>query len=106
MVDMRSPPAKPRLRIKDQTLSDLVEPEDYPPAALRAEESGAVGLQLVIGTDGRAFDCRITASSGSAILDRATCDMLKRRSRFWPALDHRGKPVVALVDHGVTWSLP
>lgn len=67
--------------------------DDYPKAALRAGAQGAVSVELLIGSDGRAEACEITRSSGSVLLDRATCRLAVRHGRFLPAKDADGQAV-------------
>jgi protein TonB len=78
----------------------------YPPAAIRAEESGRVVAKLTIGTDGRVTDCVVTTSSNSSSLDQATCRIAKSRVRYSPALDAAGNPIAATTSLPVRWVLP
>jgi protein TonB len=80
--------------------------DDYPTAALASRAEGVVGFALTIGADGRIIGCAITRSSGSAALDAATCNILRRRARFAPAMDGNGRPVVSTLDQQVEWKLP
>src|SRR3546814_1061210 len=49
---------------------------DYPLQALREGRKGTSHFSVTVGTDGRAKDCVITKSSGSADLDAETCRMM------------------------------
>jgi TonB family protein len=80
--------------------------DDYPAAALRAYEQGTTGFRLVIGPNGRVTACEVTASSGSAALDQATCRILRSRARYTPARDSRGNPTTGSDFGRVTWRLP
>ena len=91
---VRSP--QPRL-----PLLSLFSPDDYPAAA--SGRRGVVGLKLFIDPQGRLMTCGINRSSGEAALDVATCDILRRRSRFVPAVDERGGPTSGQVDVQVDW---
>lgn len=73
-------------------------PSDFPMAAYEARQQGIVGIRLTVARDPAATRCEITASSGSAILDRATCDILRRRA--FASEDN------ALVIGQVAWVLP
>ena len=53
-------------------------------------------MEFKIGTDGRARDCRAVRSSGSAILDAATCRLGEERYVYSPALDKAGKPTTII----------
>jgi len=100
-VEATAPPAV-RARLKQTNLfADL----DYPPAAIRAGEEGAVEFELRIGPNGRVERCDILVSSGSAILDSATCAMIRTRARFVPALDSKGKTTWDSLRAKTDWRL-
>lgn len=79
---------------------------DYPIEAIRAAERGVVRFQLVVGTDGRARDCLILASSGHTPLDEAVCATISARARFVPPRDGAGAPVEGSFISWVTFQLP
>lgn len=81
-------------------------PADYPVAALAAREQGRVAMLLVVGQDGRVRQCLITRSSGSAVLDSTSCNIVRRRGRFTPAADFQGNPVDATFNVEWEWRLP
>lgn len=80
--------------------------DDYPASALRAEEEGVVGITMRVGADGRVTSCAVTAPSGHASLDQATCRLYQRRARFAPARDDGGTPVAGTFTDRVRWVLP
>jgi protein TonB len=84
----------------------LFSSEDYPNSALSANEQGTTAVQLTIGTDGRVSGCNITSSSGSSSLDNATCNILRRRARFSPAMDSDGHPTTDTYSQRITWRVP
>lgn len=86
--------------------NDWITTDDYPPSAIRAEEEGVVGIALRIGADGRSQSCTVTASSGHASLDQATCRLYQRRARFIPARDDAGAAVAATFTDRIRWQLP
>jgi protein TonB len=88
-----------------QPMTQLITPDDYPAAALRANEEGEVSIRLLVSAKGRASDCAVRQSSGSRTLDGWTCWILKRRAGFTPALDAAGKPTQAVFDHVVVWKI-
>lgn len=106
------PPPGPPLWIRVRparapaALATLFSSDDYPAAAVRAGEEGAVGFRLDVGKDGRVAACTVTASSGSAALDSTTCQLLTMRARFQPARDHQGKPTEDKVSGRIVWRLP
>lgn len=105
------PPPPPRRRGKAQRaiprvpLYALITAEDYPLAALRADEQGVVGFRLDVGEGGRAAACTITRSSGSAALDAATCRLMTMRASFHPATNRKGKAVVDSVHQRIVWRI-
>ncbi|HEX6374648.1 MAG TPA: energy transducer TonB [Allosphingosinicella sp.] len=80
--------------------------DDYPAAALRAEEQGLSSYRAEIGPNGRVVSCTIVGSSGSGSLDGATCRLLKSRARFLPALNARGRAIADVYYSAVFWRLP
>lgn len=56
--------------------------EDYPGQALREGVQGLVRIQATVDDSGKAVSCRVTLSSGSALLDETTCKNYLRRARF------------------------
>jgi protein TonB len=98
------PPLRP-LKAKG-ALVDLISIDfDYPAAAIRAGEQGDVGFRLDVGPNGRVARCTVMESSGSAILDSATCRMLTQRARFTPATDASATPIEASVTGAIQWRL-
>lgn len=80
--------------------------DDYPASSLRAEEEGTVAIAWDINAAGRVENCRVTASSGFAALDRAACAALTRKARYSPALDQAGNPMRSSSSRRVTWRIP
>lgn len=80
--------------------------EDYPTAALRAEEEGVVAITVQVGSNGRVTGCTVTASSGSSALDGAACRLYQRRARFEPARDNAGSAIATSYSDRVRWQLP
>jgi protein TonB len=103
-----APPAPPRIEPAKAkaNLGSYISNEDYPAAALRAEESGTTRFRLTVGPDGRVTDCAITSSSGSSALDGTTCRLMKSRARFTPATDSSGNRVSDTVPGTIKWVLP
>jgi TonB family protein len=87
-------------------LASLFSSDDYPEAAWRAGEEGAVGFRLNIGKAGRVVTCGVTISSGSAELDGATCRLLTERAGFTPARDRKGRLTEASVAGRIVWRIP
>ena len=79
---------------------------DYPSRALQQEREGTTSFRVTVGPDGRVQSCTVTASSGHADLDDATCKNIQRRARFDPALDSNGQPTSGSWSSRVRWQIP
>lgn len=95
--------SQPQTRMPAQ---QLISAADYPPSAVAMGAEGRVEFVLKIGVDGRVADCRVTRSSGAAVLDSATCRIMRSRGRFTPARDSTGNPALATIADHVEWTLP
>lgn len=107
---LREPLALPPPKLKSPAraradLGSLIKDGDYPAEALRNNEQGTVGFRLQVGADGRVTNCAITASSGSASLDAATCRLLTGRAQFTPARNMRDEPVADSVSARIVWRI-
>lgn len=80
--------------------------DDYPPEALREEVQGTASFVLSVDKSGGVMDCYIGQSSGSSVLDAATCRLLRQRGRFLPAKDKYGQPVEGTYSSRVRWVVP
>ncbi|MBV9929603.1 MAG: energy transducer TonB [Alphaproteobacteria bacterium] len=104
------PPPPPEVKLQPArakaNLGSYVSDADYPSDAVRREEQGATRFRLAVGPDGRVTGCTVTASSGSAALDSATCRLMKSRARFAPARDSTGNAVADAVTSTIVWRLP
>jgi periplasmic protein TonB len=67
----------------------------YPPAALSARREGSVGLQVLVGMDGRVIDVRVEQSSGFGPFDEAACSAV--RTALFKPYTVNGEPRVVLV---------
>ncbi len=102
-----APPA-PSLAVPLKPLSPVTEWvrfADYPAGAMADDRDYAIGFELEVAANGRASACRITAGSGSAVVDRTTCAAARRRARFTPARDARGEPVASRYAARLSWSV-
>lgn len=84
-----SPPAKP----PGSHPKVLFSYEDYPAEAVRNHWQGTVIADLTVSAAGRVTACKIVKSSGHAVLDDATCNIIIQRATFNPARDANGKPI-------------
>lgn len=83
-----------------------VNSDDFPMVALRNKQSGTTTFRLEIGVDGRVSNCTIVSSSGSPVLDMATCEKIKQRALFEPARDENGQKTTGSYSNSVRWVLP
>lgn len=86
-------------------LSDPRTWASYPPAAMRNGDQGKVVFELAVSATGAAADCRITQSSGSALLDSETCRQVLHAARFSPAINAEGVAVASTYSNSFRWSL-
>src|SRR5690348_1588033 len=82
----------------------FISPLDYPVSAKPSE--GKVDLVLGVDEKGRVASCTVAKTSGSSILDRTACDLLRRRLKFKPAQAADGKPTSDIVEKSIDWHMP
>jgi TonB family protein len=68
--------------IAGPAIRPLITPDDYPARALEAHPQGSVHYAITVGNDGRVVSCEITQTSGDPVIDKRTCDILRKRARF------------------------
>ena len=85
--------------------SSYITSDDYPASARAAKQQGRVDFTLIVGPNGRVATCMINRSSGSVVLDSTTCNLMRRRARFTPAMDSHGNPATAAVRLHFEWRL-
>ena len=95
-----------RLISSPNGLPGLFSGDDYPAEALRSGEEGTSKLDITITPLGRIGKCVVTASSGSALLDNASCTVLTERARYAPARDAKGQPTSVTESRSIRWLLP
>lgn len=100
------PPAISKAAAAKGRPSDWVTNDDYPPAAIRSGDQGSVAVSFTVNTQGRIENCQVTGSSGSALLDRTTCQLVTRRGRYSPAMDAAGNPIASRGSARFKWVLP
>ena len=105
---MPAPPAPPGPRAEiargpeaRQPIESLFSPYDYPAAGDGTR--GVVSVVLTIDPGGRVVSCGIQNSSGPQVLIMTTCNILRRRARFTPAMDSNGNAVTGTVKAQVDW---
>ena len=99
-------PAELANKVPPADMAGWITADDYPPAAIRAREQGTVTILWRIEASGKVEDCRIIASSGSATLDAASCNLIRSRAHYKPAVDANGKAAPAWARVSFAWVLP
>lgn len=98
---------EPAIRTRiDGSVPAIFSDEDYPKGAIRNEEQGTVAIRLEISATGEIVSCSVTESSGSKLLDEATCRIMSERARFVPARDAKGRAVADSFNSRIVWRLP
>lgn len=107
-VTTHFPPVQPpaRVPVPIGNPGAWIQSADYPANSLANLEEGITSFDLTINPAGTVQACRITGSSGYALLDEATCRILKERARFHPARDSRGSGVEGRYASRIRWVLP
>jgi len=100
------PPSVVRGPQERGTTQSYVSPDDYPAAAVGTGAHGIVRFVLTIDPSGRVIGCNITQSSGSPVLDAATCNIMRRRARYTPAMDSNGNPTAGTIEQQIEWNVP
>jgi TonB family protein len=79
------------------------ENEDYPVAARSPRIQGETTVELVIDELGKTTSCTIINSSGTQVLDDASCPYIAQNWKFTPALDFDGNPTKGRLKRMVGW---
>ncbi|MBB5707919.1 energy transducer TonB [Sphingopyxis panaciterrulae] len=86
-------------------VSGRIEDRDYPRQAARAKSGGEVEVRFTIQPTGRVTGCRVTRSSGDAVLDATTCRLIEDRFRFRPATNAADEAVASAYGWRQNWWL-
>ena len=65
--------------------------------------SGAVGVLILVNTNGSVSNCRIARSSGDPAVDNLVCALTQQYVRFDPARDPYGRPVSQDITYFPSW---
>jgi TonB family protein len=107
LLALTSAADRPAHRARPESpLESYFQDDDYPAEAIRNEEQGTVVFALQISLTGAVTACSVARSSGSALLDSATCRLMTERIRFTPARTSKGRAVADTFKERVRWSLP
>jgi protein TonB len=88
-----------------QLLTGRIRNSDYPRAARRSGAQGTVFVRFAVQPDGRVGDCVVTRSSGSPVLDSATCELIQLRFKYKPARDAQDRAVPDVIVGRQSWWL-
>lgn len=77
----------------EKIAGDINSARDYPKSTRKLRNGSSVIIQMTVGTNGRASNCRIISASPDAEADRITCHLAIERFRFRPRTNSRGIPV-------------
>ena len=90
----------------EKTAGEINSVRDFPRATRDKREGTAVVVEMTVGTDGRARDCRVVTPGGDPEADRIVCRLAEARFRFRPRLDAAGNPVTARYRWRQRWWNP
>lgn len=79
--------------------------DGYPKRALREGREGTAAFTVDVTIEGKAENCVITQSTGSADLDEATCQNVINKARINPALGDNGQPVRGKYSGRMNWKI-
>lgn len=74
-------------------ISGEIVKKDYPKVLQEKGQRVVVQVRFTVGADGRPKNCRTYKSSGYAVLDEVTCNVVVKRFRYEPARTITGQPV-------------
>ncbi|WP_326524517.1 energy transducer TonB [Sphingomonas sp.] len=79
--------------------------DNYPPDARQRGEQGRVDMVLKVDPSGKVTKCETTASSGSKVLDRASCRFVTAKVRYTPATDAAGVRINGSAAFAIRWAI-
>jgi hypothetical protein len=87
-------------------LKDWFIANDFPSDVItRAPHLWLVPIRIDVGPDGTIRSCEIEATSGEPLLDKRTCEFVRKRARFIPAHWSDGSPAYGAFRTTVSWLL-
>ena len=79
---------------------------DYPVSELWKGGQAIIKFRLTVNEKGLPVDCDVSGLTDSAEFAEISCDRLKKRARFEPALDVDGKPIASVYLGTVRFQMP
>jgi protein TonB len=74
----------------EKIAGDINSTRDYPKQGRKERSGDSVTIQMSVGVDGRASNCRVVKASRDPEADRITCELAVQRFRFRPRSDASG----------------
>jgi hypothetical protein len=90
----------------NDSVARLFSTSDYPGISLQNEESGTVGVLLLVDEKGKVADCTVSMTSNIAVLDAQTCVILLTRAKLEPAVGQDGRPARDSTSARIKWVMP
>lgn len=79
---------------------------EYPTHLLARSSQALIRYRLMVDIEGNPSGCFVQSSIGDAQFSKATCDLLKKRARFFPARSKDGSSVAWYYVGGISWMVP
>jgi protein TonB len=79
--------------------------DDYPWAAMKKNQSGAITVAVLVDEKGKVSDCTVIETSGVASLDAQSCAIITSRARLRPAVGLDGKPAKGAFVQKIRWEI-
>jgi protein TonB len=77
----------------EKIAGDINSTRDFPGKTREQRKGTEVIVQMDVGTDGRASNCKVVTPSPDAEADRIVCKLAEERFRFKPRTDAAGNPL-------------
>jgi periplasmic protein TonB len=76
----------------EKIAGEISSTRDFPRSSADRRNGTSVTIELSVGTDGRANDCRVVSPGGDPEADQIVCRLAVQRFRFRPRTDGAGNP--------------
>ncbi len=76
----------------EKIAGDISSTRDFPRGSADRRNGTSVTIELSVGADGRASDCRVVSPGGDPEADQIVCRLAVQRFRFRPRTDASGNP--------------
>lgn len=84
-------------------LGRLFSSGDYPARAIQEDNTGRVGLAMLIDEAGKVRDCMVEETSDYATLDTMSCYVITSNAKFTPAIGVDDKPAKSAYLQRISW---